>query len=57
MGQTPVPRLLTHFLSADPDTLFQLLVVEVYKALEKVFNAAAHIKALLSIHRYNIQID
>ena len=57
MGQTPVPRLLTHFLSADPDTLFQLLAVEVYKALEKVFNAAAHIKALISIHRYNIQID
>lgn len=57
MGQTPVPRLLTHFVSADPDSLFQLLAVEVHQALEKVFNAAAHIKALLSIHSHNLQID
>lgn len=57
VGQSPVPRLSSHFVSADPDALFQLHAVEVHQALEKVFNAAAHIKALLSIHSHNIQID
>lgn len=49
VGQTLVPRLLTRFPSADPDTLFQFLAVEVYKALEKVFNRMLHIELLLSI--------
>lgn len=57
VGQSPVPRLSSLFVSADPDALLQLHAVEVHQALEKVFNATAHIKALLSIHRHNFQID
>lgn len=57
VGQSPVPRLSSLVASTDPDALLQLHAVEVHQALEKVFNAAAHIKALLSIHRHNIQID
>ena len=56
-GQFSVPRLSSLFVSADPDALFQLHTVEVHQAFEKVFNAAAHIKALLSIRRHTIQID
>ena len=53
VGQASVPRL-SSLVSANPDALFQLLAVEGYQALEKVFDAAANIKALLSIHNHNV---